>query len=112
MSTQVDKFVSDLDGGEFEHKLSKVLSMVAGSVMDNNKGGEITIKLTVSRLSVQQVMVTHELKFTRPTARGKQTETEKNGTPMFVGEKGAMSFFPEKQAVMFNKTGDILAKDE
>lgn len=112
MATQVDKFVADLDGGEFEQKLSKVLSMTAGAVMDNNKAGEVAIKLTVSRLSMQQVMVTTELKFSRPTARGKQVEHEKTSTPMYVGEKGKMTFFPEKQGIMFDKRGDLLDNKE
>lgn len=111
MATQVDKFISDLDGGQFEEKLSKLLSMTAGSVMDNNKAGEVTIKLSFNRLSVQQVMVTHELKFTRPTARGKQVEHEKMQTPMYVGEEGRLSFFPERQGIMFDKKGDLLSKD-
>ncbi|WP_333609332.1 hypothetical protein [Arsukibacterium sp.] len=111
MPTQVDKFISDLDGGQLEEKLSKVLSMVAGAVMDHNAAGEVVIKLGFNRLSIQQVMVTHEVKFTRPTQRGKQSEHEKMQTPMYVGEKGALSFFPEKQTVMFGKKGDLLSKE-
>lgn len=108
MTTEVDKFMADLDGGQFEEKLSRLLSMTAGAVMDNNKGGEVTIKLSFNRLSMQQVMVTHELKFTRPTARGKQVEHEKMQTPMYVGEGGKLTFFPERQGVMFDKKGELL----
>lgn len=108
MPTQVDKFIADLDGGQFEEKLSKVLSLVAGAVMDHEAGGEITVKLTIKPLSPQQVMVMHDLKYVRPTMRGKQQETESTKTPMYVGEKGKLSFFPENQAVMFGKKGELL----
>ncbi|WNO60409.1 hypothetical protein [Rheinheimera sp. MMS21-TC3] len=108
MSTPVDKFIADLDGGQFEEKLSKVISIVAGAVMDHESGGEITIKLTVKPLSPQQVMVKHDLKFTRPTLRGKQQENETMSTPMYVGEKGKLTFFPENQGQFFGKTGHVI----
>jgi len=108
MSTEVDKFIADLDGGQFEEKLSKVLSLVAGSVMDYESSGEVTIKLTIKPLSPQQVMVQHDLKFVRPTQRGKQQETESTKTPMYVGEKAKLSFFPENQGVFFGKKGEVL----
>lgn len=108
MSTAVDKFIADLGGGQFEEKLSKVLSLVAGAVMDHESGGEITVKFTVKPLSPQQVMVQHDLKFVRPTLRGKQQETETTRTPMYVGEKGKLSFFPENQGVFFGKKGEVL----
>lgn len=109
MSTAVDKFMSDLDGGQFEEKLSKVLSMVAGAVMDHESGGEVTIKLTIKPLSPQQVMIMHDLKYVRPTLRGKQQETENTKTPMYVGEKGKLSFFPENQGVFFGKKGELMS---
>lgn len=107
MATQVDKFIGDLDGGQLEEKLSKVISLVAGSVMDHGNAGEITIKLKVKKLSAQQVMVEHDLHFSRPTARGKQSENEANKTPMYVGEKGKVTFLPEHQNTMFDKKGEV-----
>jgi hypothetical protein len=108
MTTQVDKFFAELDGGQLEEKLSKVLSLVAGAVMDHEAGGEVTLKLTFKPLSPQQVMISHDLKFTRPTMRGKQTENEANKTPMFVGEKGKLTFLPEHQHTMFDHKGSLL----
>lgn len=108
MTTPVDKFFAELDGGQLEEKMSKVLSLVAGAVMDHEAGGEITLKLSFKKLSPQQVMVNHDLKFTRPTMRGKQTENEATKTPMFVGEKGKLTFLPEHQHTMFDHRGDLL----
>lgn len=107
MATQVEQFISDLDGGQLEEKFSKVISMVAGSVMDHGTAGEITIKLKFKKLSEQQVMVEHDLHFMRPTLRGKQSENETNKTPMFVGEKGKVTFLPEHQKTMFDKKGEV-----
>ncbi len=111
MTTQVDKFVAELDGGQLEEKLSKVLSLVAGSVMDHDGTGEVTLKMSFKKLSPQQVMVSHDLKFSRPTMRGKQTENEENKTPMYVGEKGKLTFLPEHQHTMFDHKGSLLGQN-
>ena len=47
MSTKVEQFIADLDGGNFEDKLSKVLSHVASAVVDHGKMGTIDIKLSI-----------------------------------------------------------------
>lgn len=106
MSTEVDKFFQDLDGGQFEAKLSKVLSDVAGAVIDHQKGGEINLKFTIKQIgNSAQVHIDHELKYKRPTKRGALGENELTSTPMYVGRMGALSFFPENQAQMFDKKG-------
>jgi hypothetical protein len=110
MTTPVDQFIGDLDGGQLEEKFSKVISLVAGAVMDHGTAGEITIKFKIKKLSEQQVMVEHDLYFMRPTQRGKQSENETNKTPMFVGEKAKVTFLPEHQNTMFDKKGEVHLK--
>jgi len=108
MSTKVEQFVADLDGGVFEEKLSHILSQVAGSVVDHGKKGKISIELEITQIgNGHQVKVDHKLKYSRPTARGTQSEDEKTSTPMHVGKGGAMSFFPENQHQMFGKKGEV-----
>ena len=107
MTTPVEQFIGDLDGGQLEEKFSKVISLVAGAVMDHGTAGEITIKFKIKKLSEQQVMVEHDLHFMRPTQRGKQSENETNKTPMFVGEKAKVTFLPEHQNTMFDKKGQV-----
>jgi hypothetical protein len=107
MATPVDQFIGDLDGGQLEEKFSKVISLVAGAVMDHGTAGEITIKFKIKKLSEQQVMVEHDLHYVRPTMRGKQSENETNKTPMFVGEKAKVTFLPEHQNTMFDKKGEV-----
>lgn len=111
MSTNVEQFFSDLDGGVFAERLSAVLSNVAGSVIDqqdNRKKGKVVIEIDFVQIAQShQVNLTHTIKYVRPTGRGEQTEKYKTSTPMYVGRGGAMTFFPEKQGQMFEKNGNV-----
>jgi len=106
MSTKVEEFFADLDGGVFEQKLSAILSDVAGAVIDHGKVGQVTIQLNLKQIgSSYQIAIDHTLKYKRPTSKGSISEDNQTTTPMHVGTKGALSFFPENQGEMFNKTG-------
>lgn len=108
MSTDVQEFISDLDGGVFAEKLSRVLSDVASAVIDHGEKGSVTIKIDMSRIATShQVEVKHRLEFSRPTMRGAQSEHEVTKTPMYVGAKGALTFFPENQGQFFGKRGEV-----
>ena len=97
-ATDVGEFISDLDGGTFEHKLSVALSQVAASAVDNDKSGEVNIKLTFKKIpGTVQVHCEHTLKFTRPTMDGKASEEEKRTTPLHVGKYGRLTLAPENQ---------------
>lgn len=104
-STDVSQFLSELEGGTLEQKLGAVLSLVAAAVVDHNKAGEVTLKLKIKPVGNGNHVVTaaHQLKYTRPTMRGGQSEEESGATSMHVGTGGSMSFFPEKQGEMFGK---------
>lgn len=103
MSTNVEQFIADLDGGVFEEKLSRILSDVAGAVVDHGKKGQVTIQLDISQIgSGSQVAVAHTLKYKRPTSKGSISEDNMTITPMHVGTKGALTFFPDKQTKLFD----------
>ncbi len=107
MSTKVDQFIADLDGGVFEQKLSHILSQVAGAVVDHGRQGKITIDLSIKQIgSGYQVQVDSKMRHSRPTTRGSASEDETTSTPMHVGTGGAMTFFPENQGQMFGKKGE------
>ena len=108
-ATDVAEFISDLDAGQFEHKLSVALSQVAAASVDNDKVGEVSIKLTFTKIpGTCQVHVAHTLKFSRPTMNGKAGEEEKRTTPLFVGKYGKLSLAPESQMEFIDrKTGEI-----
>lgn len=104
-ATDVSEFISDLDAGVFERKLSTALSQVAAAVTDHDKVGEVTVKFKLSKLAgTSQVTLSHELKLSRPTSSGRATEEDKRQTVMHVGKNGRLSLVPESQVDMFKTT--------
>ena len=108
-ATDVGEFISDLDGGTFEHKLSIALSQVAAASYDNDKVGEVSLKFSFKKIpGTAQVHVEHTLKFSRPTLDGKAGEEEKRTTALFVGKYGKLSLAPETQIEFIDrKSGEI-----
>ena len=105
-ATDVGEFITDLDGGMFDHKLSVALSRVAAAVIDHDKAGEVVIKLHFKRIpGTHQVHITHGLKFTQPTSHGKVSEEESLDTPMYVGKFGKLSLSPESQMAFLDRQG-------
>ena len=103
-NTDVSKFISDLDAGVFEEKLGAILSEVASSVVDQEKGGKVNIALSFKKINGScQVIVEHKLSYSLPTKRGSRSEEDKTSTPLHVGVGGVLSFFPEAQVSMFDK---------
>ena len=112
-ATDVGEFITDLDGGMLDRKLSIALSTVASAVVDLDRVGEVTLKLSMKKIpGTSQVHVGHELKFTRPTMDGKASEVETRTTPMHVGKYGALSFTPPNQLAFLNKDGSLAEKSE
>lgn len=101
-ATDVSEFITDLDGGVFDRKLSIALSQVAAATVDNDKVGEVSVKFSFKRIpGTAQVHCEHTLKFSRPTADGKAGEEEKRITPLHVGKFGRLTIAPENQLSMF-----------
>lgn len=108
-ATDVGQFITDLDGGVFDHKLSVAISAVAAATVDNDREGEVSIKLKFKRIpGTSQVHCEHTLKFTRPTLDGKASEEEKRTTPLHVGKFGKLSIAPENQMSFLDRAGQPL----
>jgi hypothetical protein len=91
-ATDVAEFITDLDGGQFERLLSIALSQTAAAVVDNDKKGEVVIKLVIERIDgTHQVRIGHTLKFTKPTSMGKSSEDTGGASVLHVGKYGALS---------------------
>ena len=108
-ATDVPEFISELDGGNFEHKMSIALSEVAAACCDNDKAGEVNLKFSFKKIpGTSQVHCEHTLKFIRPTMDGKSGEEEKRTTPLHVGKFGKLTIAPENQMSFIDKaTGEI-----
>ena len=107
--TDVGAFLSDLDGGVLERKLSLALSQVAAASVDNDRIGEVSLKFSFKRIpGTTQVHCEHQLKFTRPTLNGKAGEEEKRTTALHVGKFGRLTLAPESQMSFLDKaTGEL-----
>jgi len=104
-ATDVGEFITDLDGGVFDRKLSIALSSVTAATVDNDKNGEVTVKLTFSRIpGTSQVRCEHTLKYVKPTMDGKAGEEEKRSTVLHVGKFGALSL---AQPSLMGKQGEL-----
>jgi hypothetical protein len=108
-ATDVGEFITDLDGGIFDRKLSIALSEAAAACVDNDKSGEVAVKFTFKKIpGTKQVHCQHQLKYTTPTADGKKSEEETRSTPLHVGKFGRLSLAPENQLAMLDRAGHVV----
>lgn len=106
-ATDVSDFITDLDGGIFDRKLSIALSQVAAAVVDNNRSGEVNVKFTFKKIEgTTQVACEHALKFSKPTMDGKSGEEEKRVTVLHVGKFGKLTLAPENQMSFLDRAGN------
>lgn len=105
-ATDVGEFLTDLDAGMFDRKLSIALSQVAAASVDHDKVGEVNVKFTFKKIpGTTQVHCEHALKYSKPTADGKAGEEEKRTTPLHVGKFGRLSLAPENQMAFLDRQG-------
>ncbi|EIC84717.1 hypothetical protein [Serratia sp. M24T3] len=112
--TNVPEFLSELDAGIFENKIAAALNNAALGVLNNGGKGKVTIEIDVSRISnsmeEKRVMLSHKLKFSAPTPRGKTSEEDLTETPMYVGKGGKLTIMQEDQGQLFTIKGDADGK--
>jgi len=101
-TTDITALFNDLDAGVFVERLSAALRDTALGVVTTGKKGKVTITLDIERQGdSSQVLCKHQIKYARPTAKGKAMEEATTSTPLHVGVGGVLSLFPETQAEMF-----------
>lgn len=106
-NTDVSQFITDLDGGQFEADLGKILTAVGIAVADHGKKGKITIDLNLSRIGQSnQVNIKHKISYQRPTSRGDQSEKSGGETALYVSATQGMTFFPSREG-----QGALVGKD-
>lgn len=106
-TTDITALFNDLDAGVFVERLSAALRDTALGVVTTGKKGKVTITLDIERQGdSSQVLCKHQIKYARPTAKGKAMEEATTSTPLHVGTGGALSLFPETQAELFTAGAD------
>ena len=104
--TDPGELIANLNAGVFADQVGKALSDVAAGVVDHGKKGQVVITLDMSQIDgSRQVSITHTLKYTTPTKRGKRYEDTSLKTPMHVTANG-LQLFPD------NPTGDMFKNKE
>lgn len=105
--------LEDMDAGIFEAKISRALKDVAiGSVEhgDGRKVGRVVIEITTKQQGESnQVLVTHKLRYEKPTKRGKAIEEDQTATPMWVHGKGLSAKPGEDEQTDLFKTENVTA---
>ena len=103
-STDHNQFIDDIDGGVFAQQLGFAISEVASAVVDNNKPGEITIKLKLTKgIGADNVTIEHKLTSIAPLKDGRKLEDHGAKTPMYVNKKGDVSLFANHTAQIFDQ---------
>lgn len=104
--TDITQLFADLDAGIFVDRLSAALGDTALGVVNTGKKGKVVITLDLERIGdSSQVKCSHQIKYSRPTAKGKASEEATTSTPLHVGVNGVLSLFPESQTQMFDERG-------
>lgn len=103
-ATDTTDFIQSLNAGVFASQLGRILSDVAGGVIDHGKEGQVTITLKLKQIAqTNQVNVTHKLDFSQPTKRGKKREDTTLDTPMYVTPDGLQLFQNNPTDQLFRK---------
>ena len=90
----------------FAQRLSAAMRDTATGVCHTGKKGRVTVTFDLARIGdSSQVQCTHQIKYARPTDKGKATEEHTTSTPLHVLKSGLLSLFPEKQDDMFRQAG-------
>lgn len=104
--TDTAEFISELNAGVFADQIGRALSDVAAGVVNHSKVGSVTITFNLKQIAnSHQVTVNHKLAYKVPTKRGNYSEDTTLDTPMYVGEGGRLTLFPETPAAdqLFNR---------
>lgn len=102
--TDHTQFIDDVDGGAFALQLGHAISKVASAAVDNNKVGEINIKLKFTKgVGANNVTVEHKLTSNAPLPKGKSVEEHGDKTSMYVNKHGDVTLFANHTAQLFEQ---------
>ena len=111
--TELNALMDNLDGGGVKMTLEVLLSELAHATMLTGKESEITLKLKMKPIGTNGNMInmTHDMKYSRPTEKGKVTENRESETPFYVAKDGQLSMTPEKEDLFAGENVTKLKKE-
>lgn len=93
-----DNVLEELDAGLFQTKIQKAIGSVALGVVNSRKKGTVTVTFTMTQIGdSNQVNMTHQIKHTVPTPKGKVSEEHATQTALYVSGQGKLTLFPDTQ---------------
>lgn len=96
--TDFAQLIGDLDAGVLLEKLSSEISKMALACVTHGRTGKMELTLEMKQIGHNnQVNITHKMKSTVPSLRGRKIEEDITQTPLHVGKRGKMTFYPDTQ---------------
>ena len=103
-STDHNQFIDDISGGVFAKQLGYAISEVASAVVDNEKKGEINIKLKLSKgVGQNSLTIEHKLTSIAPLEDGRKAEDHEGKTSMYVNKDGDVTLFANHTKQLFEE---------
>ena len=103
-STDHNQFIDDINGGVFAQQLGLAISKVASAVVDNEKKGEINIKLKLSKgVGKNSLTIEHKLTSIAPLEDGRKAEDHEGKTSMYVNKDGDVTLFANHTKQLFEE---------
>ena len=103
-STDHNQFIDDINGGVFAQQLGLAISEVASAVVDNEKKGEINIKLKLSKgVGKNSLTIEHKLTSIAPLEDGRKAEDHEGKTSMYVNKDGDVTLFANHTKQLFEE---------
>lgn len=94
----IEELFNDLNAGVYAQQVEQALKETAAGCVQHGRAGEVVLTFKLKQIGQSsQVAMTHGLKFTAPTARGKRSEESASETPLHVGKGGYLSLFPDQE---------------
>ena len=114
MKTNLPEFLEGLDAGIVEERLAALLSDVSLGVtsIEGKKDGEIVLKLKVSKVGDDQVMIAHTITHKIPNAKGSKSEERSGQTPFYVNAGGGLTLIRKNQGELEFPENSNIAKIE
>ena len=90
--------LEELDGGVFMQKVARAVQDGALGATEHGRQATVTVTLTIDRIDESnQVSMKHKIKSVTPHKRGKVTDEDETATPLYVGQRGKLTVFPDNQ---------------
>lgn len=114
MKTNLQDFLDALDAGVAQELIAVLLSDVSLGVTstEGKKEGEIVLKLKISKMGDDQVVINHTITHKIPNSKGHKSEERSGQTPFYVNAGGELTLIRKNQTEIEFPAGSNIEKLE